>query len=138
MLLIDASVWVAALDRGDRFYGSARELVTSSDRPLTALDLTLYEVANAVSRRLREPGPALAAARAVQLACGDRIQSVDIDLIDDAGQIATEHGLTIYDAAYVATARRHNWTLVSTDIADLVSRKLALTPEDVSLVTEQL
>ena len=43
--------------------------------------------------------------------------------------IAVEHGLTSYDAAYVAVARRHDWTLVSTDIKDLVSKGLAITPD---------
>jgi len=44
-------------------------------------------------------------------------------------EIAVEHNLTSYDAAYVAVARRHDWTLVSTDIRDLVSQGLAITPD---------
>ena len=131
MLLIDASVWVAALDRDDRFHAAARKLVTSTDLSLSALDLTLYEVANAVTRRTGRPGPAQAAAEGIELACGDHLQSVDASLIADAAQIATEHGLTIYDAAYVATSHRNSWTLVSTDIADLVSSKLAVTPDSI-------
>ena len=43
--------------------------------------------------------------------------------------MAAEHGLTAYDAAYVAAARRNGMTLVSTDIADLVSKGLAVTPD---------
>lgn len=132
MLLIDASVWVASLDRDDRFHAAARELVTSPDSPMAALDLTLYEVANAVNRRLGDPGATLATTHAVRLACEDRIHPVDVDLIDAAAQIATEHGLTVYDAAYVAAARRNDWTLVSTDIADLVSRNLAEAPDAIS------
>jgi predicted nucleic acid-binding protein len=131
MLLIDASVWVAALDKDDRFHAAARALVTSTDSPLSALDLTLYEVANAVTRRTGRPGPARAATEGVELACGDRLQSVDASLIADAAQIATEHGLTIYDAAYVAASRRNGWILVSTDVADLVSNKLAVLPDAV-------
>jgi predicted nucleic acid-binding protein len=129
VLLIDASVWVAALDRDDRFHLAARKLVTSSDTSLAALDLTLYEVANAVTRSTGKPGPAQAAAEGIELACGDRLQPVDANLIAEAAQIATEHGLTIYDAAYVAAAHRNNWTLVSTDIADLVSKELAVPPD---------
>jgi predicted nucleic acid-binding protein len=130
MLLIDASVWVAALDRDDRFHAAARELVTSSDAALAALDLTLYEVANAVTRRIGRTEPAKAAAQGVLLACGGRLCQVDGDLIGEATQIATEHDLTVYDASYVAAARLNSWTLVSTDIADLVSSNLAVTPED--------
>lgn len=55
--------------------------------------------------------------------------AVDPKLIDTALRIAAEHGLTAYDAAYVAAARRHDWTLVSTDIADLVSKGLAVAPD---------
>ncbi len=40
-----------------------------------------------------------------------------------------EHGLSAYDAAYVAASRRDGWTLVSTDIRDLVSKGLAVTPD---------
>jgi len=32
----------------------------------------------------------------------------------------SEHGLTAYDAAYVAAARKHGWTLESSDLKDLV------------------
>lgn len=51
------------------------------------------------------------------------------DLIDHAVDVASEHALTAYDAAYVAAARRNGWTLVSTDIADLVSKGLAVAPD---------
>ena len=34
-----------------------------------------------------------------------------------------------HDAAYVASARRQGMTLVSTDIRDLVSKGLAVTPD---------
>jgi len=129
VLLIDASVWVAALDRDDRFHVAARELVTSPDASLAALDLTLYEVANAVTRRTGKAETAQAAAEGIELACGDRLQPVDANLIAEAAKIATKHDLTIYDAAYVAAARRSNWTLISTDIADLVSSELAFTPD---------
>jgi predicted nucleic acid-binding protein len=44
-------------------------------------------------------------------------------------EIAVEYGLSGYDAAYVAVARRHDRQLVSTDIRDLVSKGLAITPD---------
>lgn len=42
-----------------------------------------------------------------------------------------EHGLSAYDAAYVAAARRNGWQLVSLDVRDLVSKGLAVTPDAV-------
>jgi predicted nucleic acid-binding protein len=61
--------------------------------------------------------------------CGDALLAVDGKLIESALEIAAEHDLTSYDAAYVPAARRHNWTLLSTEIADLLSRGLAVTPD---------
>ncbi len=61
--------------------------------------------------------------------CRDRVVSVDAELAGSALEIASEHGLTAYDAAYVAAARRHGWALVSADIADLVSKGLAVAPD---------
>jgi predicted nucleic acid-binding protein len=52
-----------------------------------------------------------------------------VSVIRRTVEIAAEHGLTAYDAAYVTVARRHDWTLVSTDIADLVSKGLAVAPD---------
>ena len=54
---------------------------------------------------------------------------MDGDLIRSTIEIAVEYRLTSYDAAYVAAARRHDWQLVSTDIRDLVSKGLAVTPD---------
>jgi predicted nucleic acid-binding protein len=52
---------------------------------------------------------------------------LDLTLYEVAMVIAKRWGG--YDAAYVAVARCHHWTLVSTDIRDLVSKGLAITPD---------
>lgn len=44
-------------------------------------------------------------------------------------KVVGEHGLTAYDAAYVAAARRNGWQLVSLDVRDLVSKGFAVTPD---------
>ena len=61
--------------------------------------------------------------------CGEQILAIDAELADSALEVAVDYGLTAYDAAYVAAARRHGWTLVSADIADLVSKGLAVAPD---------
>lgn len=61
--------------------------------------------------------------------CGEQILTIDGGLAESAIEVAVEHDLTAYDAAYVAAARRHGWTLVSADIADLVSKGLAVAPD---------
>lgn len=124
-------MWVAATDEDDRFYTSARGIAVG-DHELAVLDLTLYEVANVVTRRFKVAAPAIAAVHAVLAACR-HIVHVDTDMIAVTVSLAAEHDLTAYDAGYVAAAHRYDWTLVSTDIKDLVSRGLALAPDDPSI-----
>jgi predicted nucleic acid-binding protein len=129
VLLLDAGVWVALGEPADRHCQDARAIVRSVSIPLAALDLTLYEVANVVGAKQGKPDDARDIARLVLTRCRERLTRVDADLLDSALEIAAEHGLIAYDAAYVAAARRNGWTLVSTDIADLVSKGLAVTPD---------
>lgn len=129
MLLLDASVWVALAAPDDEYHDAAEALVDSSGR-VAALDLTLFEVANVVGARMGKPQKARQLSRLIVKRCGEDLTRVDLDLSDGAIASAVEYGLTAYDAAYVATARRYGYTLVSTDIADLVSKGLAVTPDD--------
>ena len=129
MRLVDASVWVAIADPFDKYHESAHALVADVERPLAALDLTLYEVANALGAKKGRPDEGRTLIKLIVRRCREGIVAVDSDLIDLALEIAAEHGLTAYDAAYVAAARRQGWTLVSGDIADLVSKGLAVAPD---------
>ncbi len=129
MLLLDASIWVAAKDADDPYFEPAFALVRDPRISVSALDLTLYEATNVVAGRWRQPSAAKDLCRTIVARCQDRLVAVGSGLIDLAVDAAAEHGLTAYDAAYVATARDHGWTLVSTDVADLVSKGLAVTPD---------
>jgi predicted nucleic acid-binding protein len=130
VLLVDASVWVAAYDRRDRYHDAARKLLEDPDRPVGALDFTYYEVANAMMRRHQAVRPVEAAVQALRHVCGERVLAADGSLLTLAIELGLEHQLTAYDAAYVAAARLNDWTLVSVDVADLVSAGLAILPED--------
>jgi len=127
--LVDASVWVAARDPEDRFREAARALVLDTARPLAAMDLTFYEVANVMGAKKGQLDEARHLLRFLAGRCGEQVVSIDTGLTESALEIAAEHDLTAYDAAYVAAARRHGWTLVSADIADLVSKGLAVAPD---------
>lgn len=129
MFLLDASVWVAAKDREDRYFESARPLVLDPTHSVAALDLTFYEVANGLGVRRGHHAAAVELCQTIAERCPDTILSTDARLVDFALEIAAEHSLTAYDAAYVAAARRYDWTLVSADIADLVSKGLAVAPD---------
>ena len=129
MFLLDAGIWIAAKDGRDPYTEAARRLIFDTDRPAAALDLTLYEVANVVGAGWGKATIAAGLCRTLAVRCEGRIVSIDAGLIDAGLTVVAEHGLSAYDAAYVAAARRHDWQLVSTDIRDLVSKGLAVTPD---------
>lgn len=129
MLLLDASVWVAAKDPEDPQHAAALDLAVDPVYPVAALDLTLYEVVNALGVRRGVRDGAIDLCRLVIARSGPQLLGVDAQLLSAGLEVAAEHGLSAYDAAYVAAARRHDWTLVSVDIRDLVSKGLAVTPD---------
>ena len=129
MLLIDASVWVASGTPANRWHESASKLIRKPPGPLGAIDLTLYEVANVVGVRDGKPDAARALTQVLRRRCKDRVVSLDAEMLDVTLELAAEHGLSAYDAAYVAAARRTGWQLVSIDMRDLVSKGLAVTPD---------
>jgi len=96
---------------------------------VAALDLTLYEVANAVAKQYRQPDQAQRIVRAILRTCGDDLVRIDRGLGEEITEVVSEYGLTAYDAAYVAAARQNGWQLVSLDLRDLVSKGLAVTPD---------
>jgi predicted nucleic acid-binding protein len=128
LLLLDASVWVAAAIESNSAYAEAGA-IAHGDLLVAALDLTLYEVANAIGRQYRLPAQARKLVQAILCTCGDHLVRVDQALVDEAAELVVSHNLSAYDAAYVAAARRHGWQLVSLDVRDLVSKGLAVTPD---------
>ena len=129
MFLVDASVWVSLVERGSPHREAATALVRDRAPMLGALDLTLYEVANAVGVKQGDVDGASRLNRLLLRCCRDKLLRVDGDLVESALRVAIDHGLTAYDAAYVAAAARHGMTLVSADLRDLVSKGLAVTPD---------
>ncbi len=129
MWFADASVLLAREDADDDQHRAVRQLL-SGEVPIATLDLAYYEVSNVAVRAWRD----LDAARRLQglvraLADDGGLLRVDETLIAEATLIAERHALSMYDAAYVAGARTSGADLVSCDHRDLVSRDLALTPE---------
>jgi predicted nucleic acid-binding protein len=128
-LLLDSGVWIASKTPGERFSRPSVEIVLDARRPAAVLDLTLYEIANAVGAVRGDPRTVSMILHSIEGRCSEGVVRIDSGLVEATAGIATEHGLSAYDAAYVAVARRHDWTLVSTDIRDLVSQGLAITPD---------
>lgn len=128
MFLVDASVWVAAVTPQHPQHLQAEKFLRAG-APLTVLDLTLYEVANVVARRYGELDLARKLVQGLFRGSAHPPLRADVTLIEDGLELISEHGLTAYDAAYVAAARRNGWQLVSLDLRDLVSKGLAVTPD---------
>jgi len=127
---LDSSVLLASEDRDDENHRDARRLLGGRD-PLATLDLALYEVTNVAVRAWRD----LAAAhrlreRVTAVADDGGLVCANAALVGDAAAVAEEHGISVYDAAYVAAARLSGGELVSCDLRDLVSRGLARLPRD--------
>ncbi|MFI4991882.1 MAG: PIN domain-containing protein [Solirubrobacterales bacterium] len=128
-LLLDASVILAAFDGDDALHKPARALLGDSAVTLATLDLARYEVTNVAIRAWRVPklvSPLLEAIERISKDGGVLLST--IALLARAAQLAEEHTLSAYDAAYVAAAAQTGGTLVSCDIRDLVAKGLARTP----------
>ncbi|MDR2379554.1 MAG: PIN domain-containing protein, partial [Bifidobacteriaceae bacterium] len=124
--LLDASVFLAAEDADDEHHSDASRLIVGAD-PLATLDLAFYEVTNVALRAWGDPLAAGRLRESVAAVADDGgAVRVDPDLAGQAADIALEHGISAYDAAYVAAARRARARLVSCDRRDLVSRGLAV------------
>jgi predicted nucleic acid-binding protein len=128
-LLIDASTWVSLADQEERYFEDARKLLVEAEVSLAALDLTFFEIANAVGVKKRQPERARWLTDLVAARCGARVVRVNPALVEASVQLAGEYDLTAYDAAYVVVARLSSWRLVSADHPDLVSKGLAVAPD---------
>lgn len=128
--LLDASVLLAGEDLDDEHHEDATRLLGSDD-PLATLDLAFYEVTNVALRAWRDPAAAnRLGERVVAVADDGGLIRADMTLLAHAAAIAEEHGISVYDAAYVAAADRAGGRLVSCDVRDLVWRGLARLPGD--------
>jgi predicted nucleic acid-binding protein len=128
LFLVDASVWVAAVTPQHPQHLQAEKFLRAG-APLTVLDLTLYAVANVVAKKYGELDVARKLVQGLFRGSAHPPLRADVTLIEDGLDLIGEHGLTAYDAAYVAAARRNGWQLVSLDLRDLVSKGLAVTPD---------
>lgn len=124
----DASVLLAREDVDDPYHVESRSLLEGPE-PVATLDLAYYEVTNVA---IRSWGDRHAAARLLgvmsALAGDGGLIRADGPLLAAAVEVAVRHGLSGYDAAYVAAASAAGARLVSCDVRDLVSAGLAVSP----------
>jgi predicted nucleic acid-binding protein len=127
VIFLDASVLLAAEDADDREHQAALALLRSGD--LATLELALYETMNVAVGRWGDLEAADRLAKRIwAIAEFGTLLRVDRQLGAEGAQLATENGLSAYDAGYVAAARRLGVTLASCDERDLVCPGLAELP----------
>lgn len=129
MIFLDASVLLAAEDVDDPNHPAAAAVLRTG--ALGTLELAAYEVTNVAEVRWRDP-PAGQRLRERVWAIGElgALVRVDRALAERTAELAREHALSAYDAAYVAAAERIGAPLASCDQRDLVSRGLAQLPSE--------
>jgi predicted nucleic acid-binding protein len=127
VIFLDASVLLAAEDTDDREHQAALALLRSGD--LATLELALYETMNVAIVRWEDREAADRLAKRIwAIAELGTLVRVDHQLGTEVAQLASEYGLSAYDAGYVTAARRLGVTLASCDERDLVGPGLAELP----------
>ena len=134
IVVADASValkWFHA--EGEEAVEPARAVLEAfADRriELVILDLTIYEIGNAL---LRSAGAGPEATATVLDALTEICEPTTLTAAerDRAARLATDHRLTFYDAAYAAVAEARHGRLVTMD-RELLAARLGFRPEDVS------
>jgi predicted nucleic acid-binding protein len=129
LIFLDASVLLAAEDLDDRNHPAASALLRTG--ALATLDLAAYELTNVAEVRWRDAEASRRLrARVWTIAELGALVRVDRELAERTAELARQHTISAYDAAYVAGAERIGAPLASCDARDLVSRGLARLPHE--------
>lgn len=127
--MLDASVILAAFDCEDVQHEPSRSILADPDLSLATLDLARYEVANVAVRAWRAPDRVAVLLEALERISEDGgITTSTSALLTRAAELAEQHAISVYDAAYVAAADQAGATLISCDARDLVGKALAESP----------
>lgn len=128
-LLLDASVILAAFDSEDEMHDAAKAVLANPEVTLATLDLARYEVANVAVRAWRELGQVSPLLEAIDRISDDGgVTPSTTTLLARAAELAEQHTISVYDAAYVAAASQAGATLISCDTRDLIDKGLASGP----------
>ena len=130
VLLLDSTIWLAAKDEGDEAHAACKAVATTVNHDLAGLDLTLYETANVAVTKWHNSLAATEIGAAIHAGVGERLMRMDATLHANAVALAATHGLTVYDAAYVAVSDATGHTLVSLD-SDLLAPGFATHPREI-------
>lgn len=128
---IDASVWVASFEPGDRFHAQSVELLRTLESDRTTLwgpAIVLLEVSCALSRRTRNAEIAEVIEERLRAHPLLALRAVDDELLFTACRLGASRFLRSADALYLATAALEDAALITWD-RELLSRAEAISPE---------
>ncbi len=113
MRVIDSSILVKYFSREEGWQEARRYIVEG----FITIDLALKEVLSALVKKVRrgEMDVSIAEKLAKSIVEGRLPIVPQDDLLQDAFNIALEHGISIYDALFIALAKRRELELVTSD-----------------------
>jgi predicted nucleic acid-binding protein len=132
MLTLDANIWIAAYDPGDRFHTQSTTFlstVTHRHLELHGPAFLLVEAVCALARRARSPVAGERALEQLRWHPTLVLHPINDQLLVMAAQLGAGQLLRGADALYVATAAMLNAPLVSWD-EELIRRAGAISPTD--------
>ncbi|MBI2849698.1 MAG: type II toxin-antitoxin system VapC family toxin [Chloroflexi bacterium] len=116
-LVLDASVGVKWFsDKGEASLSQAlaiRDSHVTGGILITVPDLFFYEVANAIVHKQFIPLEAVQSAVASMFALGIETVSLDPALLGTSVELSRKLGITVYDACYIALAKKYDCPLVT-------------------------
>lgn len=128
-VLLDASTILAAFREEERHYEDAVALCTDESVSLATLDLARYEVLNTAVCAWRKPELVTTLLGVLEgIESDGGVLALSNVALARAAEIAEQHSISVYDAAYAAMAGGGDRQLVSCDERDLVSKDLAVLP----------
>lgn len=130
-VVVDASVWVSAVDAGDLTHSSATDCLAALARrqiQVVVPTLARVEVACALTRRFGHADAPRALAAALFDASFVFEETIDIGLANRAILLGTTMGLRGADALYAAIADREGAPLITLD-RELLERGGGVNPE---------
>jgi len=130
MITVDASVWIALLDKADVFHVDTLVFMQQVERrrlPIFAPDFAILEIGCALARRQRDGAKGLGAATSVRNIPDLRLLETNAAFLVSSLRVGTECFLRGAEALYAATAEQTASQLITWD-AELAARASGITP----------
>jgi predicted nucleic acid-binding protein len=130
VLVLDATLWIAAFDPSDAFHDDSVAVLAEAarlDLPLAGPSFVVLEATCALARRVSDPRFAQAASARIAAHPALHLEPLSAELLAEAERVGVERRLRGADALYLATAVRLGCPLLSWD-EELIARGGAQSP----------